>query len=168
MLVLHRKRSMTRLAERHDYAEPFEDEVLESYVGHVGSCNSDEGCYLSTSVRVNPRVQYRATLRAAQIDMEQDSEKLSFVTLAGRDMGNSAEFCNCYIILFCAFSRVALLFAFSRGTLHIPITIALQLDYPVIVLGQLSALTTTGLPYIDRQVPRFRDCFQSNKFVCII
>lgn len=71
----------------HDYAEPFEDEVLESYVGHVGSCNSDEGCYLSTSVRVNPRVQYRATLRAAQIDMEQDSEKLSFVTLAGRDMG---------------------------------------------------------------------------------
>ena len=83
----------------HDYAEPFEDEVLESYVGHVGSCNSDEGCYLSTSVRVNPRVQYRATLRAAQIDMEQDSEKLSFVTLAGRDMGNSAEFCNCYIIL---------------------------------------------------------------------
>ena len=74
----------------HDHAEPLEDEILESYVGHVGSCNSDEGCYLSTSVRVNPRVQYVATLRAAQIDMEQDSEKLASVVLAGRDMGGLA------------------------------------------------------------------------------
>ena len=70
-----------------DGPEPLEDEVLESFVGHVGSCNSDEGCFLSTTLRVNPRTRYVATLRAAQIDMAEDSEKLSFVTVGGQDMG---------------------------------------------------------------------------------
>lgn len=70
-----------------DGPEPLEDEVLDSFVGHVGSCNSDEGCFLSTTLRVNPRTRYVATLRAAQIDMAEDSEKLSFVTVGGQDMG---------------------------------------------------------------------------------
>ncbi|CAL1157009.1 unnamed protein product [Cladocopium goreaui] len=67
--------------------EPLEDEVLESFVGHVGSCNSDDGCFLSTTVRVNPQAHYVATLRVAQIDMAEDSERLSFVTIGGQDMG---------------------------------------------------------------------------------
>ena len=71
--------------------EPLEDEVLESFVGHVGSCNSDDGCFLSTTVRVNPRAQYVATLRVAQIDMAEDSERLSFVTIGGQDMGALAK-----------------------------------------------------------------------------
>ncbi|CAJ1443449.1 unnamed protein product [Effrenium voratum] len=71
----------------HDHEEPREDEVLETFVGHVGSCNSDAGCNLSTSIRVNPRVRYVATLRAALIDMEQDSEKLSSVVLGGQSLG---------------------------------------------------------------------------------
>ena len=73
-----------------DATEPLEDEVLESFVGHVGSCNSDEGCFLKTTVRVNPRAHYVATLRVAQIDMAEDSERLSFVTIGGQDMGDLA------------------------------------------------------------------------------
>jgi hypothetical protein len=71
--------------------EPLEDEVLESFVGHVGSCNSDDGCFLSTTVRVNPQAHYVATLRVAQIDMAEDSERLSFVTIGGQDMGALAQ-----------------------------------------------------------------------------
>jgi len=72
---------------QHSDAEPFEDEVLEAYVAHVGSCNSDEGCHMSARVRVNPRTSYIVSVRAAQIDMEQDSEKLSFVSVGGQSLG---------------------------------------------------------------------------------
>ena len=68
--------------------EPLEDETLETFVGHLGSCNSDEGCYLSTSIRVNPKVRYVSTLRVAQIDMEQDSERISNINLGGRELGD--------------------------------------------------------------------------------
>ncbi|CAE7231524.1 phr [Symbiodinium natans] len=71
----------------HAEEEPFEDEVLESFIGHVGSCNSDQGCILSKRIRVNPRTKYVATLRVAQIDMEQNSEKLSFIVLGGQSLG---------------------------------------------------------------------------------
>ena len=69
--------------------EPLEDEVLETYVGHVGSCNSDEGCHLATSIRVNPKVRYVFTLRVAQIDMEQDSERIKEITIGGKELGHS-------------------------------------------------------------------------------
>eukprot|EP00931_Biecheleriopsis_adriatica_P058515 TRINITY_DN34860_c0_g1_i1.p1 TRINITY_DN34860_c0_g1~~TRINITY_DN34860_c0_g1_i1.p1 ORF type:complete len:852 (-),score=180.07 TRINITY_DN34860_c0_g1_i1:107-2662(-) len=71
----------------HDDAEPLENEVLEAKVAHVGSCNSDAGCRLFGAVRVNPRVSYVVTVRTAQIDMEQDSEKLASVSVGGKSLG---------------------------------------------------------------------------------
>ncbi|CAE8629061.1 unnamed protein product [Polarella glacialis] len=68
-------------------AEPLEDEVLEAFVSHVGSCNSDEGCRMSAQVRVNPRTSYAVSIRAAQIDMESDSERLASVTVGGLELG---------------------------------------------------------------------------------
>lgn len=68
-------------------AEPLEHEVLEAFVSHVGSCNSDDGCFASTSLRVNPNTHYTVTVRAAQIDMESESEKLSSISIGNIELG---------------------------------------------------------------------------------
>lgn len=67
--------------------EPLEDEVVESYVAHIGSCNSDDGCHGHTRVRVNRNVQYEVTITTALIDMAEMSEKLVSISVGGYEMG---------------------------------------------------------------------------------
>eukprot|EP00933_Yihiella_yeosuensis_P060477 TRINITY_DN63239_c0_g1_i1.p1 TRINITY_DN63239_c0_g1~~TRINITY_DN63239_c0_g1_i1.p1 ORF type:complete len:862 (-),score=141.54 TRINITY_DN63239_c0_g1_i1:117-2702(-) len=67
--------------------EPLEDEVLEAIVGHVGSCNSEQGCHASAQLRVNPRTRYTVSIRTALIDMEDNGEKLKSLSVGGVDLG---------------------------------------------------------------------------------
>ncbi|CAK0871994.1 unnamed protein product, partial [Prorocentrum cordatum] len=67
--------------------EPLPDEVVEAYVGHVGSCNTDEGCRESATVRLNRQVAYRVHVSAAMVDMAEDSEMLPAVSVGGFDLG---------------------------------------------------------------------------------
>jgi len=67
--------------------EPLDDEVIEAYVGNVGSCNTDEGCRATTRVRVNPRVRYAVTVTTAMVDMAEPSEKLVSVSVGGWELG---------------------------------------------------------------------------------
>lgn len=67
--------------------EPATDEELEAFVYHVGSCNTDAGCRASTRVRVNRHTLYRVKVETSLIDMGEDSEKLSAVTVGGKSLG---------------------------------------------------------------------------------
>merc|ERR1712032_1047944 len=72
---------------RRNVEEPLEDEVIEAYVGHVGSCNTNDGCTASTSVHVNRDVQYVVTVTTALVDMVEPSEKLVSVSVGGHELG---------------------------------------------------------------------------------
>lgn len=86
-------------------AEPLAHEVIEAYVGHVGSCNTDAGCIAETRVLVNRNARYAVTVSTALVDMVEASEKLVSISVGGHELGEcnpspeddfDCSFLDCY------------------------------------------------------------------------
>eukprot|EP00927_Polykrikos_kofoidii_P012284 TRINITY_DN15288_c0_g1_i2.p1 TRINITY_DN15288_c0_g1~~TRINITY_DN15288_c0_g1_i2.p1 ORF type:complete len:859 (+),score=173.16 TRINITY_DN15288_c0_g1_i2:35-2611(+) len=71
-----------------DLDEPLADEELQAIVAHIGSCNTEGGCWASTKVRVNRHTHYKVDVSTAQVDMEGREERLASISVGGRELGD--------------------------------------------------------------------------------